>query len=483
MKRVNRRLFLKTASAAAGAAIFGQGCDVKTPAGESTVEHPAILLPEEFNLLTVGKDYEFPPCCDYTGDYRVKNPPVRPVYGEWGRNFIPVIDLLGNPEKNFPDTSDIFIRPIRNSLGFAIDKLFQGDTHSARNALAVVAYMLIHNAEIELQLQVPKNITKENAAELLEIQYADRKNNRDIWDMVSFTSDVVPKEGADQPSGSAAISKFLSMNNGENGGKYPLLSNWLDRLARIADSMELWTVYRGDMVTTDAEQQNVINKYQELINSCPPELEGQCPDACKDRSISGVLVDHLGQFGFTFDPSANYDEVMASLAIIYLGAKSNLSTSLNNYNSLEADQWLADMSHATRGMMETVVELSAVIDEANRATLEKIEEAKRAREVMSDPDLSIWEIIPCCLKKETWDKLEGSLGDWWGAKKYIVAVGCALVNVPVIIGTAGAGIGAAIFGFFSCFLQGMIGTELEVVGNIVVCIFQACDRDPNQTSS
>ncbi len=472
-RKISRRQFLKATGAAAGMAFLGQACaPIETP-----TEQPTPQPPEGMNILSVGADYKFPPCCDYTGDYWINNPPVRPVYGVWAKNFTPVIGLLDDPEKNFPNTSDEFIRPIRNSLGFAVDKLFQGDTHSARNALAVVAYMLIHDAEIELQLQVPKNITKDNAVKLLTIDYADRKRNIDLWDMVSFPTDFVPKEGTAQPSGSAAINKFLTLNNSENSEKYPQLANWLDRLAKIADSMELWTVYRGDLDTTDTDHQAVSDKYIALIDSCPPELEGQCPTLCKDGPISSAMIDHLAESGFTFTSPTSYDEVIASLTIIYLAYKNNLSKSLNNFDLLEADKWLGEMTKATQGMKDAIVELSAVIDEANKATLEKIEEARRAREEMSKPDLSIWELIPCCLEDATWTKLKDSLDDWWGAKKYIVGIGCALVNVPIIVGSAGTAIGGAILGFADCFLEGMIGSGWQIVGNILVCIFENCNRE------
>jgi hypothetical protein len=472
MKKLTRRQFLKATGAAAGMAVLGQAC---API-ESPTEPPTPRPPEEMNILAVGTDYKFPPCCDYTGDYWINNPPVRPVYGVWAKKFTPVIDLLNNPEKYFPNTSDEFIRPIRNSLGFTVDKLFQGDTHSARNALAVVAYMLIHDAEIELQLQVPKNITKENAAKLLTISYANREKNTDLWDMVSFPTDFVPKEGTVQPSGSAAINKFITMKNNENKSKYPLLSNWLERLQQIADSMELWTVYRGDLDTTDAEHQNVIDRYQILINDCPPELEGNCPSGCKDDAISDAMVDNLAQSGYTFNSKPSYDEVMASLAIIYLGHKNSLVKGLNNFDSLESDKWLGEMSKVTQGMKDTIVELSAVIDEKNKQTLKDIEARKRAREEVSKPDLSLWDIIPCCLEESTWGRLKSSLGDWWGAKKYIVLVGCAIVNVPIIVASAGTAVLPAIGNFVGDFLEGMIGSGYEIVGDFIVCIFNKCDR-------
>ncbi|MGB7539074.1 MAG: hypothetical protein WBM17_11085, partial [Anaerolineales bacterium] len=376
-----------------------------------------------------------------------------------------MIELLDNP-KNYPlidpnydpnsevNSTEMLILAVRNCLGFSVDKLFQGDTHSARNALAVVAYLLIHASEIELQLQVPASITKENAAKILTIDYANPKNQTDLWDMLSFPADSVPTEGTAQHAGSAAIEKFI----GGNESKYPLLANWLKRLVSIANSMELRTVYQGDMDITGREYQAVLDEYQKLVNSCPEELANACPSGCKDQPVSATMIEQLVPVGFTFDPSASYDEVIGSMSIAYLGIQAKLAGSLRNFNSLECDQWLTEMSAVLGAIKKVIVELAAVIDDANAQALKDLEAQRRLREEVTKPDLSIWEAIPCCLDAVLWDRLKDSLDDWWGAKKYIVLAEAAIINIPVIVASAGIAVIPAIIRFITDFIEGMIGS-------------------------
>ena len=338
MKRFNRRLFLKTAGAVAGGTILGQACRPVSP-GEPTSALDDLL--EEVDVPLKGDTFVLPPCCSYTGDYHIDHPPKRPIYGIWARQFEPAIDLLNNPE-NFPDTASEFIQAIKNCLGFAVDMLFRGDTHSARNALAVIASMLVNVSNIEMSLRLSKPLSKRNPSDWLTINYSDPKTNTDIWDMVAFKPSDLPAQNPTAHAGSAGIREFLSISN--NNLKYPLLSMWLAKLVDLADSLDLWKVFNEDLATTGSEYQNILDDYRNLVTACAPELENQCPTRCKDQPISSAMNEQLSRIGFTLDPSTSYDGAIAILSIAYIGMLGKLRTGLNDHDSLESEKWLGEMS-------------------------------------------------------------------------------------------------------------------------------------------
>lgn len=76
---------------------------------------------------------------------------------------------------------------------------------------------------------------------------------------------------------------------------------------------------------------------------------------------------------------------------------------------------------------ELCLEIQRNIDAENAAT----------RDAVVHNSKHIWDLILPCVKLEIIDEFNRSMDAWWGAKKYIVAGGCALIQVPLLVATAG----------------------------------------------
>jgi hypothetical protein len=192
-----------------------------------------------------------------------------------------------------------------------------------------------------------------------------------------------------------------------------------------------------------------------------------CSSDCKNYIVSKTMIENLTQTGFTFDPSVDhtYDEVIGSLSVIYLGMANNLRTSLNNYDSLECDKWLGEMSKCIGAIKDVELELTKTIDAEYAA----------ARENLRHENKHIWEIIPTCLAAAANDKLDrfnNSLHDWWGAKKYIMAAICLIDNIPIIVATFGGGTFLAIGNMVLQFFDLMLGEWdfIEDIKNFGECL-------------
>ncbi len=456
MKRFNRRQFLKTTGAAAGAALLGQGCAPSpTPALSSQEE-----LLEEANILVDGKNVTIPPCCSYEGEYHIDHPPKRPMYGIWAQKFEEVIGLLKD-DANFPDTDPKFINAIKNCLGFAVDKLFQGDTHSTRNALAVVAYMLVHASQIELWLQVPTDQTGKNPNDWLTIDYSNPENQTDLWDLLTFSPLVAAGEDKAKSAGSRGITKYIIANK----EKYPLLYEWLDRLVRLADSMDLWQVFGGEVEKVSTEYQAIEANFKTLLETCP---EGY---GCANFEVTDEMFMTLVSNDLTFGKKPTYVETMIVLIVECSKAMADAKTSIEGDDSLGCEKWLEEAGRYVRMMKDVVLEFVGKVDNAVEQEKEKAEAYARARNQAAENDLPIWELIPYCLVSSAKENFEESLDDWWGAKKYIVGAGCAIVHVPIIVATAGAAIIPAILDFVLCFLRGMVD-EFEIIEDFGRCVVE-----------
>jgi hypothetical protein len=132
-KRITRRQFLKATGAAAGIAFLGQACG---PANGAPTAGLEVLL-AEVDLKIDGDKVSIPPCCTYTGQYYIDHPPKRPIYAAWAKNFTDVVDQLNDSKtRHMLNTDDNFINAVSDCLGFAADKLFQGDIHSPRKSMS-----------------------------------------------------------------------------------------------------------------------------------------------------------------------------------------------------------------------------------------------------------------------------------------------------------------------------------------------------------
>jgi hypothetical protein len=410
--------------------------------------------------------------------------PKRPIFGIWAQKFEEVIHLLedlengrnsaemngafGNPLGEeaapspgtgvLPSDDPRFMGGLKNCLGFAVDMLFQGDTHSARNALAVVAYMLVHAAEIDLWLRIPRGESASAPGDWLRVDYYDPETQTDLWDALTFSS-------SSSSGGSAAMRDFLA---GHSKGLDPLVAMWLERLTALADNMDLWVVYGAEIEKTESEYEAIWTNYSALLNTCAAEEYG-----CADFLASGEIVSEADALGVVHDDGKCFTLIQAMLLRCRENRK-GVSASLAAYDSLGCESGLVETSAVLALLRKAVLDFTRKVDQAEQEA-EKAEAYARAREEVASGDKHIWEIIPCCLEDVTLGKLEGSLKAWWGSKKYIIASACAIINLPVIIGSAGAGVIPAIYGFVTCFLEGMIGGVWEIVADFGGCLFSGCE--------
>jgi hypothetical protein len=457
MKRFNRRQFLKTAGAAAGAALLGQGCAPSaTPTGLD-------VLLEDADIQIDGDKVKIPECCVYTGKYHIDNPPKRPIYGTWAQEFIGVIKLLNDPNKNnFPNTDENFIKGVSDCLGFAVDKLFQGDVHSARNGLAVVAYMLMNIEKIELWLKAKKGMPSD-PKEWLIINYYNTANHEDIWDMLSFAPADPVKADPSQPAGSAAM---RTIGNNLNQ-QYPLLSEWLGELVPLADKLNLRAIFGKEVEDNQTEFTAIWNDFNNALKKCPKGYD------CESFEISpDPIPGQLSEMGISYQGAPTFPIVMLSLWDACNDKSASISDMIDNPQSTATDEdceaALEEFHKLLRLMINVVLEFARKVDEAQQ----EAEAYALAREKAANTDMSIWELIPFCLKHATVDRFMNSLDDWWGAKKYIVGVGCAIVHVPIIVASAGLAVIPAIYDFVVCFLEGMVGDALDVVEDFGTCVVE-----------
>jgi len=450
-KKFSRRQFLKATGAAAGMAVLGQACAPLTQTPSSL----DVLL-EDANIQIDGNKVVIPVCCSYTGEYHIDNPPKRPIYGIWANNFEQVVKLLDSDD-NFPNMD--LKQPIRNCLGFAVDKLFQGDTHSARNALAVIAYMLANAYEIEVWLTAKKGMPTD-PRKWLTIDYYNKDNQTDVWNMLPLSFSGAPDEDKSPAAVSAKVSKFI----GANDGKYPLLTSWLERLVPLADEINLWSVFGGELEKDDEAYTNLWNHFVSLLKECPMK-------DCTETAISDAAKDQLSQMGIIPDPPT-YGNALGALVTKYSDTKSNVKGSLASLNADACEEGMVELQRYIGAMRDVVLEFTRRVDQAIKQAKEDAEAYTNARENLGRENKHIWEIIPHCLEGATLEKFDSSMHAWWGAKKYIMAAISAIVNIPIIIATAGAAIIGAIADFAIDFIELMIGGTLEVLLNFGKCLIK-----------
>jgi hypothetical protein len=458
MKRFHRRQFLKTAGAVAGAALLGQGC---APLASPTPPGLEDLL-EEVDLKIDGENVVIPQCCTYTGKYYIDHPPKRLIYADWAQHFIPVIHLLEDAKtRPMLNSSEAFINGISDCLGFAVDKLFLGDIHSARNALAVVAYMLLHSAQIELWLKVPKGLAAQDPKSWLTIHYRNKDAGTDLWDMLPFIATGGSSGGTPDPAIQAKVNGFL----GGGTGFDPRISEWLQQLVVLANMLDLWAVFGKEVQNRQTEFQGILDKFKEAAEQCPAGYD------CEGMTVSDEkMLARLAAFGITFTETPTFP-----IAMMAIWGESNnrigaITDMINGHQASDEDveSKLVELGQLLEANKGVVLEWSKKIDEAQHEAAEYDELRKKAAE----PELSIWELIPYCLKDATIDKFEESLHAWWGAKKYIVAVGCSIIHVPIIIASAGLAVIPAIYDFVVCYLEGMIGSAAEIVEDFSICVVE-----------
>lgn len=184
-----------------------------------------------------------------------------------------------NPEDLSRDTAFV-LHAVQNCLAYSIDMLFEGDTHSARNGLASVAELITFYFGGYLSIYIP------DGAPPLSKNFYDPVNNIDLWDSI-YVQSSPPGEGLVKPeiTGSPTVRSFTN-------GKTDLLSMWLNRLADIANSFDLWAVFQTDLQTTSNEFLNLLHTYDAF------------PEAEKKKTISDTLRASLRitpEMGTTFD--------------------------------------------------------------------------------------------------------------------------------------------------------------------------------------
>ena len=371
--------------------------------------------------------------------------PKKPVYAIMCKKIGEAVDLLDS--KKGPIINRIYRQKIRQSLGRALAAGFEGNFHEARNYITVAANDLANAHRRKLPLKRPKGVPIEK---LKDIKYHDPKTNTDLWDTINIT-DKDPQGKTYKVTGKmVALRYFPDFNLRINRARVYL--NLCREAAedlmwqRVAEALEAATWKRV------RERSGILQDQFDIYHSRSAELPQQWLNATvPDNCVNQLNYDTGGQ-------SITYNDVFAMLIAGFIFSKWGLNQAQDNDDLSGAEKSVDGLENIIEDMKTLFLCLSKQMNVQEYDAKLKIDKN------------DIWDLILDCTAGNYRDRFEDSLDDWWGAKKYIIAVICGAVAIAEIIASSGSALVAAVANFVYCFMIGMVGGEFALALSVASCI-------------
>jgi hypothetical protein len=310
-------------------------------------------------------------------------------------------------------------------------------------------------------LKVPKGLAAQDPKSWLRIDYHDSAARTDLWNMLPFSISSAAGQDASEGAVTAKVNGFLAGSQGYD----PRLAMWLERLVTLANMLDYSMVFGEEVLKSMDYFKAIWNNFNDALKKCPEGYD------CEGLTVSGSLLSQIAPLGVSLDASTTY-------AVGMFAVWGESTKRLNEISGMiaarqatddEIEAKLESLDQLLQVMKNVVLEFLRRVDEAQK----EAEEYANARDNIGRDEKHIWEIIPDCLNQATVEKFKNSLHDWWGIKKYVMLAISALVNIPIIIASAGLAIIGAVVNFAMDFISLMVGGSLAVLKNFGECLIRS----------